>query len=109
MKFWAVGLAALIVLAGVGQSVASITTYSDRPSWDAAVGGTPSWLVDFEGFASDTSFRTVAVDAGPFSLLQETTTNHWGKMMFRWVYWNLLVRGRELPLPAEMTLYGKIR
>jgi sulfide:quinone oxidoreductase len=44
---------------------------------------------------------------GPFSLLQETEMNHWGKMMFRWMYWNLLLKGQELPLPAKMTMAGK--
>ena len=45
---------------------------------------------------------------GPFSLLQETEMNHWGKMMFRWMYWNLLLKGQELPLPARMTMAGKL-
>jgi len=44
---------------------------------------------------------------GPFSLLQETEMNHWGKMMFRWMYWNLLLKGQELPLPVRMTMAGK--
>ncbi len=44
---------------------------------------------------------------GPFSLLEETEMNHWGKLLFRWVYWNLLVTGRELPLPALMSKLGK--
>ena len=44
---------------------------------------------------------------GPFSLLQESPINHYGKMMFRWVYWNLLLRGLELPIEAEMSMAGK--
>lgn len=44
---------------------------------------------------------------GPFSLLKETEMNHWGKMMFRWMYWNLLLKGQELPLPARMSMAGK--
>ncbi len=44
---------------------------------------------------------------GPFALLQETEMNHWGKVMFRWMYWNLLLKGQELPLPARMTMAGK--
>ncbi len=46
---------------------------------------------------------------GPFSLLGESKTNHWGKMMFKWVYWNKLVSGEELPLEAQMSLAGKIQ
>ncbi len=44
---------------------------------------------------------------GPFKLLAESPINHYGKMMFRWVYWNLLLRGIELPIPAEMSMAGK--
>jgi sulfide:quinone oxidoreductase len=44
---------------------------------------------------------------GPFSLLQESEMNHWGKMLFRWVYWNTLLKGKELPLPARMSMSGK--
>jgi sulfide:quinone oxidoreductase len=46
---------------------------------------------------------------GPFSLLQESLNNHWGKMMFRWVYWNLMMKGLDLPLEPQMNLAGKIR
>lgn len=44
---------------------------------------------------------------GPFSLLAESEINHFGKLMFKWVYWNALLPGRELPLPALMTMAGK--
>lgn len=46
---------------------------------------------------------------GPFSLLGESKANHWGKMMFKWVYWNKLVSGDELPLEAQMSLAGKVQ
>jgi sulfide:quinone oxidoreductase len=46
---------------------------------------------------------------GPFSLLGESTANHWGKMMFKWVSWNKLVTGDELPLEAQMSLAGKVQ
>jgi sulfide:quinone oxidoreductase len=45
--------------------------------------------------------------AGPFTLLGESAINHYGKLMFRWVYWNLLLRGMELPIGAEMSMAGK--
>ncbi len=44
---------------------------------------------------------------GPFRLLKETRVNHWGKLAFRWAYWNLLLPGRSLPLPANMSMAGK--
>ena len=46
---------------------------------------------------------------GPFSLLKETEMNHWGKVMFRWIYWNILLPGKELPVPALMSMAGKMR
>lgn len=45
---------------------------------------------------------------GPFTLLRESSINHYGKLMFRWVYWNLLLRGVELPIANEMLMAGKL-
>jgi sulfide:quinone oxidoreductase len=44
---------------------------------------------------------------GPFSLLKESAANHWGKMMFRWMYWNILLKGGEMPFESQMTMAGK--
>ena len=44
---------------------------------------------------------------GPFSLLAETRMNHFGKMFFRWTYWNMLLKGKEMPLPSHMSMTGK--
>ena len=44
---------------------------------------------------------------GPISLLKETRTNHLGKLAFRWIYWNVLLPGRPIPLPAQMSMAGK--
>jgi sulfide:quinone oxidoreductase len=44
---------------------------------------------------------------GPFSLLEETSINHYGKLMFKWMYWNALLPGRKIPLPANMSMAGK--
>ncbi|MHB1265856.1 MAG: type III sulfide quinone reductase, selenoprotein subtype [Gemmatimonadaceae bacterium] len=48
--------------------------------------------------------------AGPLSLLRESRLNHLGKLAFRWVYWNLLLPGREIPaIGPRMPLAGKRR
>jgi sulfide:quinone oxidoreductase len=44
---------------------------------------------------------------GPFGLLAENRRNHWGKLAFRWIYWHVLLRGRPIPLPAQMSMAGK--
>ncbi len=43
---------------------------------------------------------------GPFGLLKNTKMNHYGKMLFRWIYWHILLKGRELPVEADMTMAG---
>jgi sulfide:quinone oxidoreductase len=45
---------------------------------------------------------------GPLSLLKESRLNHVGKLLFRWIYWHLLLPGRDLiGVPSRMTLLGK--
>jgi len=44
---------------------------------------------------------------GPFSLLKESPANHWGKMMFKWMYWNVLLKGGEMPFESQMSMAGK--
>lgn len=46
---------------------------------------------------------------GPFGLLQNTKINHYGKVMFRWVYWHILLKGKDMPIESEMTMIGKKR
>jgi len=44
---------------------------------------------------------------GPFGLLKNTKINHYGKIMFRWIYWHILLKGKDMPIEAEMTFAGK--
>lgn len=44
---------------------------------------------------------------GPFGLLKETRMNHYGKLLFRWIYWHVLLKGKEMPIDAHMTMAGK--
>ncbi|MCK4852648.1 MAG: NAD(P)/FAD-dependent oxidoreductase [Bacteroidales bacterium] len=44
---------------------------------------------------------------GPFGLLQNTKMNHYGKVLFRWIYWHILLKGKEMPIENEMTMAGK--
>jgi sulfide:quinone oxidoreductase len=46
---------------------------------------------------------------GPFPLLKESKFNHWGKLMFRHVYWNALLPGYPIPVPNQMSMVGKKR
>ena len=45
---------------------------------------------------------------GPLSLLKESRMNHMGKMAFRWIYWNMLIKGIHIPfVSATMSEKGK--
>ena len=47
---------------------------------------------------------------GPMTLLGESRVNHWGKLAFRWVYWNMLLPGKLADVPlltAKMSFLGK--
>ena len=46
---------------------------------------------------------------GPLKLLKESVFNHWGKLAFRWVYWNMLLKGIPIPFVGRnMSFKGKI-
>jgi uncharacterized protein YjgD (DUF1641 family) len=64
-------------------------------------------LIDFNYDTQPLPGKYPLPGVGPFSLLKETEMNHWGKLMFKWMYWNVLLPGKELPLPALMTMAGK--
>ncbi len=45
---------------------------------------------------------------GPLRLLKENRMNHWGKLAFRWIYWNILIKGRPIPfVTSKMKKAGK--
>jgi sulfide:quinone oxidoreductase len=64
-------------------------------------------LIDFNYDTQPLRGKYPLPGVGPFSLLKESTLNHWGKVMFRWVYWNVLLPGRKIPLPSRMSMAGK--
>ena len=64
-------------------------------------------LIDFNYDTEPLPGKFPLPGVGPFSLLEETKMNHYGKIMFRWVYWNFLVKGLELPIESQMSMAGK--
>lgn len=64
-------------------------------------------LIDFNYDVEPLPGKFPLPGVGPFSLLQESEFNHWGKMMFRWMYWNILLKGKEMPITAQMSMAGK--
>ena len=64
-------------------------------------------LIDFNYDTEPLTGKYPLPVLGPFSLLEENPRNHSGKLAFRWMYWNLLLPGRPIPLPAHMSMAGK--
>ena len=70
-------------------------------------GGGKGMLLDFNYDTQPYTGTFPVPVVGPMSLLKETRVNHWSKVAFRWVYWNLLIKGRPLPFTTNMSLLGK--
>ncbi len=66
-----------------------------------------AFLIDFNYETEPLPGMYPLPGVGPFSLLQESRINHWGKLLFRWIYWHVLLKGKHLPVPARMSMAGK--
>ncbi len=65
-------------------------------------------LIDFNYDVEPLPGKFPIAGVGPLSLLKETRFNHWGKLAFKWVYWNMLLPGMDMPaVPARMSMRGK--
>jgi sulfide:quinone oxidoreductase len=64
-------------------------------------------LIDFNYDTEPLPGKYPVPGIGPFTLLEESHRNHWGKLGFRWAYWHMLLRGRPMPVPALMSMAGK--
>ena len=72
-------------------------------------GGGKALLIDFNDETEPLPGEFPWPVVGPIPLMKETRRGHWGKLAFRWVYWNLLLPGRALPVPHRMSIAGKRR
>ncbi len=65
-------------------------------------------LIDFNYETEPLTGKFPLPGIGPMTLLGESRINHLGKLAFRWVYWNMLLPGRPIPLvDAQMSMRGK--
>lgn len=70
-------------------------------------GGGKAMLIDFNYDYEPLPGKYPYAGVGPMSLLKESRINHFGKLAFRWIYWNILMPGRSMPVPPLMSLKGK--
>jgi len=99
----------------VENLIREIDGYEAKPTFDGhatcflASGFEKAILLDFNYKVEPLPGKFPFPGMGPFSLLQESLNNYWGKMMFKWVYWNLMMKGLDLPLEPQMNIAGKLR
>ncbi len=68
--------------------------------------GTSS-LIDFNYKIEPLPGKFPLPHMGPFTLLNETKANWYGKLGFEWLYWNVLLAGRHLGMPPTLVMAGK--
>ncbi|MBC8385485.1 MAG: NAD(P)/FAD-dependent oxidoreductase [Candidatus Cloacimonetes bacterium] len=67
-----------------------------------------AFLIDFNYDTEPVTGTFPLPGIGPFKLLKETRLNHLGKLAFRFIYWNILLRGLPMPgIPTQMSKAGK--
>lgn len=64
-------------------------------------------MVDFSYDVEPLPGRFPLPGIGPFALLEESKMNHWGKMMYRWIYWNVMLKGSDFPIEEQLIMAGK--
>lgn len=71
-------------------------------------GGGKALLIDFNYDHEPVTGTFPIAGIGPLILLKESRFNHFGKLAFRWVYWNMLLKARPIPfVTAKMNEAGK--
>jgi sulfide:quinone oxidoreductase len=71
-------------------------------------GGGKALLIDFNYTQEPVEGTFPFPGVGPLRLLKESRVNHMGKMAFRWIYWNMLLKGTHIPfVSSTMSTAGK--
>ena len=71
-------------------------------------GNQKALLIDFNYETEPVKGSFPFAKLGPMSLLKESVLNHWGKLAFRWIYWNMLLKGIPIPFVGrDMSKSGK--
>ena len=65
-------------------------------------------LIDFNYDVEPLPGRFPEPHVGPLPLLKESRLNHMAKLLFQWVYWHVLLPGRDIPgIGSQLQLAGK--
>lgn len=65
-------------------------------------------LIDFNYTVEPLPGKFPLPGLGPMTLMEESRLNHFGKLAFKWVYWNLLLPGYDIPgIPPQLSMRGR--
>jgi len=65
-------------------------------------------LIDFNYEVEPLPGKFPLPGLGPMTLMEESRLNHLGKLAFKWVYWNILLPGYDIPgIPPQLSMRGK--
>jgi len=71
-------------------------------------GGGKALLIDFNYSHEPVEGEFPFPGVGPLRLMKESRMNHMGKLAFRWIYWNMLLKGTHIPfVSTNMQEAGK--
>ncbi|HAS35962.1 MAG TPA: oxidoreductase [Flavobacteriales bacterium] len=71
--------------------------YDGHANCFVETGGGKALLIDFNYTHEPTTGTFPIPHVGPLRLLKESRMNHMGKLAFRWIYWNMMIKGRHIP------------
>lgn len=64
-------------------------------------------LIDFDYTHEPYAGKYPLASIGPMDLLGVTRINHWGKLAFKMIYWEFLLKDRKLPVASKFSMKGK--
>lgn len=83
-------------------------TFDGHSNCFIEAGGGKAMLIDFNYDTQPLEGTFPFAGIGPMQLLRPSRINHWGKLAFRFIYWHMLLPGRNIPLiPERMKMTGK--
>ena len=95
-----------LTAAMAGQPLPS--SYDGHANCFVEAGRGKALLLDFNYDTEPLTGLFPAPVVGPMKLLGASRINHLGKLAFEKIYWNLLLPGKPLPVPNEMSMSGKV-
>ena len=83
-------------------------TFDGHANCFVETGNGKALLIDFNYTHEPVEGTFPFPGVGPLRLLKENRMNHMGKLAFRWIYWNMLLKGTHIPfVSSEMQEAGK--